>query len=930
MDRNLIEYLRSGKAWVLVGSGPSSAMGYPSWYSLAKSAIDYSITQGHEPRRAQQILGENPPDFPAIFEEVAKIITMPVLLRELRNQMKPSNSSSCEIYDIISEWPIPVYLTTNYDDELQAGLTRKGECYQPYDNRKEHMALLSEDLSGAIVKIHGDLRSEDGLILTSSQYRAIETDERFLYWRERMKAIMQMKSIVVLGHSLTDSNIRQVLEIAKVASGVERPVCWIADNVSVKEAESYLHKYRVRVISYSNSDGRHEGLLPLLKTVSRFIPPRSRVVLHDSSIVKNSPSRASTTALHVYNRSEKDVDRGKVILAAIEGSYFKLKAIEPFTLKEALAETGWAADVDIDSEMMADLEALLLELSYVELVEAGFVTTATGEAVLSDKNAKYEHDKKRFLQQLRMRINSIDVSKCLSEEDLESLPAAIEQSLSFYFEKAGLSFATMLNDHHKLELPICVVEHIRAASTQYADYNARQLFCCVTLDMFCEPRDAEKAYVGRVAEGFLTYHALGVFGVVYNERMSQLASTVWLLDSNVLIHLVSEGYTAGVGVRECVKWLNQKHVQLYTTENLFKELMGHLKFAFKIIEDHGENSVQMMAAATGASPYHKSNAFLQGYLEVKARGGVGGWENHCLSVFNTTGLSTESVRDLLLRLGVEVLGFSDWPGFNEIRDYGMQQEYVHRIVERCKTFPSFSGQHLNNNEVSFRDPYEKAKPESEALCIIKGERSGVLDVSSRGDRRAAWFVSDTSLLNAVFDEDRVTWPPIAFEMHISSLLNNAHSEDVAFSAVVEMVAQSGYAVISPESMFRSFSGLIDEETLSVERERCVLEENLSDKYSESPDKVLARLSPIDRPLAAQQLKTEALSEEVRRRRHADERAEKAEKKADENEKKLKKVSAFTLKQMAKKEEQAKRQKRKQKSGAKKNKKKEIGGRHNGH
>ena len=39
MDQILIDYLRSGKAWLLIGSGPSNAIGYPSWAELAEEAV---------------------------------------------------------------------------------------------------------------------------------------------------------------------------------------------------------------------------------------------------------------------------------------------------------------------------------------------------------------------------------------------------------------------------------------------------------------------------------------------------------------------------------------------------------------------------------------------------------------------------------------------------------------------------------------------------------------------------------------------------------------------------------------------------------------------------------------------------------------------------------------------------------------------------
>ena len=39
MDSFLVNYIKSGKAWLLVGSGPSIDMGYPTSQTLAEVAL---------------------------------------------------------------------------------------------------------------------------------------------------------------------------------------------------------------------------------------------------------------------------------------------------------------------------------------------------------------------------------------------------------------------------------------------------------------------------------------------------------------------------------------------------------------------------------------------------------------------------------------------------------------------------------------------------------------------------------------------------------------------------------------------------------------------------------------------------------------------------------------------------------------------------
>ena len=276
----------------------------------------------------------------------------------------------------------------------------------------------------------------------------------------------------------------------------------------------------------------------------------------------------------------------------------------------------------------------------------------------------------------------------------------------------------------------------------------------------------------------------------------------------------------------------------------------------------------------------------------------------------------KELRGRLNELGVGVVTFSDWPGFEAVRDYGQQKEYEERIVARILGSLYEAQDDSDTVPVGFRrDPHEKAKPEAEALVVVEGERSRELDILELGGKRgAAWFVSDTSILNAVFEDGRATWPSIGFERHIGTLMHGQGAEDVAFGSVVETIAQSGYAVIGQDALEKAFGHLIDESGLSFIQECAALDENLGGKYSESVESVLGRLAPINRPLAAAQFRAEALQEEARRRREA-------EKELADSNRELAGVSKYVRKQVARQEQRAKARRRKQKSGGRKAKKK---------
>jgi hypothetical protein len=171
MDQYLFDYLLSGKAWLLIGSGPSTEMGYPSWEHLAAISIDAVKTEcvKVDPNHMQDLLTKG--NYPKVFSEAKKCLGDARLRQILADNLKPTKDSS--IYKLIAQWPVDVYMTTNFDDEIQRHLANLGLAYIKYSNSEDHLSQLVPDFSGAIMKLHGDLTEEKGLVLSEEDYQQI-------------------------------------------------------------------------------------------------------------------------------------------------------------------------------------------------------------------------------------------------------------------------------------------------------------------------------------------------------------------------------------------------------------------------------------------------------------------------------------------------------------------------------------------------------------------------------------------------------------------------------------------------------------------------------------------------------------------------------------------------------------------------------------
>jgi len=148
-----------------------------------------------------------------------------MLLQHLSSFLPASTTGSIgeNIYSHLAKWPVAVYLTTNFDNEVLRHLAIAGEStFIDSSNSSDHLSRLLPETSGLVVHLHGDLRLETGLILTSSQYQQILNAPEWEYWGAKMTAVFQMNRIIVIGHSLMSEVHRAGVTVKAIGFGIAR------------------------------------------------------------------------------------------------------------------------------------------------------------------------------------------------------------------------------------------------------------------------------------------------------------------------------------------------------------------------------------------------------------------------------------------------------------------------------------------------------------------------------------------------------------------------------------------------------------------------------------------------------------------------------------------------------------------------------------
>jgi len=903
MDKFLIDYLLSGKAWVLVGSGLSIERGYPSWKRLAELAIELARVEGNQSNISEAESAYKRGDYAFVFEKIKEWIGIERLLQHLQLHLRASKNDK-KIYELIAKWPIPVYLTTNYDNEIHDSLVELGEAYNTFNNSEEHFGHLIPDLNGAIVKLHGDLLGEKGLVLTTSQYKQIANGDEWKYWRTKLTSIFQMNRVVVIGHSLTDTHIKHVLEAAKLGAGVQQPICWIAPDIDPRLSQEYLEKYRIRIVSYDNRDGGHRNLLRLIESISDFIPQRLTVNIQKQiEAASQSPLEINAAApgYFVFNKLASEANfedkRTEVVVATIQAALPKLAQIGEFSLISALEIVGWPKQIPLADEFLNSIKEKLISQDILSSTGNNFKVNNKAKDLTATNRASFEHMRDRFKKSLLLRLKRAYPS--IDDKNADVVVSDIEASLVGFFRENGLTLVTTLfssvQTTRSNPIPSSILRYIRDASSRYNDSLLRQAFMTITLDAFVRTTSAEREYLGRISQGFFAFHALGAFGDAAVERLNETKRTVWLIDSSAQIPSLALASPVCATYRSCFTRLRSIGIRFFTTAKLFNETFEHLWFANDIMRKHKDEIHLLIAASTGQPPFRKSNVFLEGFLRWVEAGNPFEWENYLFAISDSRELVKEKLEAVLGKLGIEVIEFSDWPGFNQL-DYSSAEENKTKIVKILSETRHQLPATRDFDQMS--DPEEKARPESEALVIVKGERDGHYNILGDGHEKSpSWFISDTSMLNIIEQGIRITWQTEAFLRFSAIVFPSIDSDasEMAFQTILLSLAQSGVSLLDDNTIENAFGGIIDQTAINMAEQREIFEQLLSKKYGTSPELLLSSTPRMYRPLVAVQVANELASAATEKERIAIEITRKVIERAEKAEGDLKKVAKYKKK-----------------------------------
>jgi hypothetical protein len=270
LPAELLSAVRKRKCILFVGSGLSSAAGYPTWGELIERlverarAVPYARAQGIEEIIAQK-------DY-FTLAEFARATLGKRDFANILDEMLGAPVRSLHAHHVIANTDYRGIITTNYDRLLESSITQiRGWLPSVFTSRGvEAMANALFDPRMFIYKMHGDVSEPSAIVASASDY-----DQMILrspHSRSFLHAALLNHTLLFVGYSLRDPDFHLVLrELSLMFENYVPKHYALVPNAGDFAAEHLLRRMNIQALPY-NPANDHAEAVEALETVQQIAP----------------------------------------------------------------------------------------------------------------------------------------------------------------------------------------------------------------------------------------------------------------------------------------------------------------------------------------------------------------------------------------------------------------------------------------------------------------------------------------------------------------------------------------------------------------------------------------------------------------------------------------------------------------------------------
>lgn len=247
----LISDIADGRCLPFIGAGFSmnaklaDGEQMPGWHTLTSIlAEDAGMPSDADPLAVAERYEQR-------FGRVQLIEAIRIALHS--DEVKPGESQLA-----FADLPFDTLYTTNFDLLLEDAYTQRARPYRSLVGELQ-MPFHSGRLSSNIIKMHGDLRHEEHIIVTERDYAQFL--KRYPVVATHLSAMLITRTPLFIGYSLSDPDFNNIRKVIRSRLGrFERMAYVIQFDKTDTEIEDSL-KDRLHIISLSTTSGKSRDIL---------------------------------------------------------------------------------------------------------------------------------------------------------------------------------------------------------------------------------------------------------------------------------------------------------------------------------------------------------------------------------------------------------------------------------------------------------------------------------------------------------------------------------------------------------------------------------------------------------------------------------------------------------------------------------------------
>lgn len=254
----LIEELRRNNVNILIGSGISIPLGFPSWEQLVEQLYDYLSKGEYQPdNKTEAWLKDNFKSYPDWTAELLKNHSREFYVNSLSKIFNklPQNPLSVT-HALIALLPFKSYITTNYETTIEDYLSEfmyDSPVIYSHADIIDNNVIVNDKIP--VFKIHGCIKKKiDDLVIASSDYYKLLHNQRYIRFIDNL---LSQNITFSIGFSLKDRDFRYFAEERANLYGSKcAPMYAIVEENETCSLEKrvYKDKYNIHIISISKEN----------------------------------------------------------------------------------------------------------------------------------------------------------------------------------------------------------------------------------------------------------------------------------------------------------------------------------------------------------------------------------------------------------------------------------------------------------------------------------------------------------------------------------------------------------------------------------------------------------------------------------------------------------------------------------------------------